>query len=152
MVALLNMSCCAPIGCIQNRFFNTYWDAPEFAFPGWYLTFVGVSMALALIATALLITAGAALIACHPASRKLHLLYACLMVGLSAADALIVWVGLGAAVVPGDLHASLSIGAFIGLIWATVYPVFLLCWFARRGVRSEVTSWAEARRQGKRPA
>jgi len=152
MVGLLNVPCCAPIGCIQNRFFNPDLAGTELPFPGWYLPVVGVSMALALIATALLITAGAMLIACHPASRKLHVLYACLMVGLSAADALVVWVGLGATAVPADLHASLSIGAFIGLVWGTIYPVFLLCWFARRGVRREVTSWAEARRQGKRPA
>ncbi|KPK45675.1 MAG: hypothetical protein AMK72_10685 [Planctomycetes bacterium SM23_25] len=123
----------------------------EEVFPPWYLVYAGVSLQISLWASLLLMVAGALLISRHPVTRRLHLLYAWLMLGLSVLNTFVVRIVLQDAI-PPDVRASMSIGAFVGLGWGTVYPIFLLLWFARASVRDEVMSWAEARRQGKRAA
>jgi len=141
VVGFLSLPCCAPIGCIQNRWFNTYWDAPGFSYPMWYHVVCFVSMALGLLASFAVIIGGALLISRRRIARRLHRVYAWVTLGLGVADALVVWVGLGMSGIPADLHASLSVGAGVGLVWALVYPVFVLFWFAWGSVRSDVASW-----------
>jgi hypothetical protein len=151
LIGLLSMPCGAPVGCVQNRVMNPCSDIMEQVFPLWYRIYATAFVPGSLGAAFLLIASGALLLGGDPIARKLHILYAWLMLSLSVLNVLVVRTGLQGAI-PPDVHASMSIGAFIGLVWGTIYPIFLLCWFARRRVQSEVLSWAEARRQGKRPA
>jgi len=142
VVGFLSGSCCAPIGCIQNRLTVLgYWDMLGSVWPPWYFVVVAVSMVLAGGASLCLLAGGALLISRRRIARRLHLVYAWVTLGLGVADALVVWVGLGISGIPDDLYGFMSLGAAVALIWALVYPVFVLFWFARATVRADVATW-----------
>jgi len=106
LIGLLSVPCGAPVGCVQNRVMNPCCDIMEEVFPPWYLVYAGVSLQISLWASLLLMVAGALLISRHPVTRRLHLLYAWLMLGLSVLNTFVVRIVLQDAI-PPDVRASM---------------------------------------------
>jgi len=151
LVGLFSLSCMMPAGCVQNRFLNPYYDVVEQVFPNWYYCYMIAAAVASLVGAALLIGAGGLLMTCHPATLRLHLLYAYVLIGLSVLNALVTPVGLAFVPLTYSCYVSLSISACLGLVFGSVYPCYVLVRFSRSAVKQDVASWAEARRQGKKP-
>ena len=49
----------------------------------------------------------------------------------------------GAQAVPAEVFGAIgAFGACFGIVWGWALPIFMLIWFTRRGVRSEIRQWS----------
>ncbi len=139
---------CTPVSLLGNMLSNKI--NPRTAemqgrFPDWYATYTIAALLVQVALAVLLLIAGICLLRRSRLARRLHLGYAVPNLLLGAVGLVVAISTMSQVFQESDMPevatASGMAGAFIGMAFVMVYPIFLLVWFSRRKIREQVQQW-----------
>lgn len=110
--------------------------------PEWFATYQLVATFFGIGASFLLLAGGIQLVRRRPSARAILLIYA----GIGLAGQVVGLLAVGSALSGADLagpeRAGFIGGMCGGMVAGLAYPVFLLIWFLRGGIRREMATWS----------
>ncbi len=135
---------CTPVSLLANKI-NPRTAKMQGRFPDWYATYTIAASLVQVALAGLLLIAGICLLRRSRLARRLHLGYAVPNLLLGAVGLVVAISTISQVFQESDMPevatASGMAGAFIGMAFVMVYPIFLLVWFSRRKIREQVQQW-----------
>lgn len=114
-------------------------------FPEWWTAWQIIGGLLWLGLYILLLVAGICLVRRRAVGLPLHVTFALLGLIWCIINGVVTFRGMAGVELPAPMGASMKpfmlIGMFAGFVFGGAYPIFLLVWFSRPGIRQQVQSW-----------
>ncbi|MDY7009556.1 MAG: hypothetical protein SVV80_02240 [Planctomycetota bacterium] len=137
---------CTPISLGANAANPTHKEAMKM-FPDWWQSYTVFSSFLGIAFAILLLVAGISLLRRRPAGRPLHLIYAGVTIIMAVVGIVAMVSMINTDSIPVEMRTVIITSAVFGILFGSAYPVFLLIWFLRPGIRNEVASWPRTQAQ-----
>jgi hypothetical protein len=113
----------------------------EYPYPEWFRDYTLVAVLFGMLMSVVLLVGGIQLLRRRPVARMLHLVYGWVNVFSTVVGAGIMIAAASSPDIDPSTRIPFLAGAIGGVVTGLAYPVFLLVWFYRRKMTSQIHGW-----------
>ncbi len=120
---------------------GTFTVSIEEYFPHWYTTYQTVTISVGIVFAVLLLVGGIGALRKRAPTRKLHLVWAGIYIGVTVIRNVIEITYIDLSSAPSWMRSTMGLGIIIMIPVSLAYPVFLLIWFNRAKIKQQISTW-----------